>query len=149
MNKKVLEAEKPIDENNFVVRNAKANMWVGIIGAVICGALIIYPSDTSALWVYICFSAFFLLGLSLAIWCAVWKIEVTDNEVYLTTPFVRRKAFTFDRITKIKFKGNDQVNRITVYVDEKNLFTVQSDCRGYLAFIKKLESEHLIAVEYV
>jgi hypothetical protein len=143
--KEVKTAEKSMDLEHFVITQSKLFLVVGIICAVFFLALLIlmtiFPNDTAEWWVYLVFSLFVLLGLSLTFYCATWKIEIDENQIqYSPFPWVKRQ-FLFTDITKVK---NQNQQQIKVYSADKIILKVDWNCRGFNVFKERLEKEQIL-----
>jgi len=148
--KDVAKAEKNMDENNFIMRQPKLFMWVGIVCMLVFGALIIYmsifPNDTAEWWVFLGFFVFVLLGLLLVLVYIIWEIKIEGENIYCKF-LLRRKNFSFSDITKVRIKNpnpqNDQYQQAILYAGTKKILTIESFCRGYSILIKRLKKENI------
>lgn len=147
INREGSKAEKGMDENNFVVRQSKIVMWIGIICALFFGVLIIlmsaFPNDTAQWWVYLIFFLFVILGTVLAVHCMIWALKISGDEIRHTAIFKKEQSISFGDITKVKIKRlqNNQMEEIKVYSHDKKVFSVESYCRGYHILIARLQKE--------
>ena len=148
--KDAAKAEKNMDENNFIIRQPKFFMWIGILCALVFGAALIFmsifPNDTAEWWIYLMFFVFVLLGLLLILVYIIWEIKIEGDNVYFKSLIIH-KNFTFADITKVKIKNpnpqNDQYQQAVLYAGTKRIITVESFCRGYGILIKRLKKENL------
>jgi NADH:ubiquinone oxidoreductase subunit 5 (subunit L)/multisubunit Na+/H+ antiporter MnhA subunit len=139
------KAEKSMDENNFVIREPKIYLWIGIICAVFfCGLFVLmcmFPNDTAEWWTYLVFSLFGISGICLVIYCVVWKLEIKDNQI-IYTPFIgRKRSLIFDDIKKVKLKNGQ---KIVAYGDNnKKLFAVEFTSNGFNILVSRLKKERI------
>ena len=139
---------KEMDICSFTISQGKVVTWIGIIGAMVFLALIvlmtIFPNDTAALWVYIVFSAFILLGVYIAVYSVSWEVNVTGNEIRLRALFKKTKTFTFDQIKTVKVRTHPNYGnqtKLVLYSDTEKLMYVESHCIGYDLFLTRLQNE--------
>jgi len=141
-NKKV---EKSMDENNFVLREPKIYLWIGIICTVFfCGLIVlmcIFPNDTAEWWTYLVFALFGILGIYIIFYCVRWKLEIEGNQI-IYTPFIgKKRSFIFSDIKKIKLKNGQ---KIIAYGDNnKKLFAVEFTSNGFNILVSRLKKERI------
>jgi len=90
------------DEDIFIMRLPKINVWVGVICSVFFMVLftlmIIFPNDTASIWVGIVFIGFAVMGLMLVIISLKWKIFVHKNHIVYITMFGRAYNYEYSEI---------------------------------------------------
>jgi len=139
------KAEKSMDENNFVIREPKIYLWIGIICAFFfCGLIVlmyIFPNDTAEWWTYLVFALFGMLGFYIIFYCVRWKLEIEGNRI-IYTPFIgKKRLFTFDDIKKVKLKNGQ---KIIAYGDNnKKLFAVEFTSKGFNILVPRLKKERI------
>ena len=142
--KEVKKSELNMDENNFVLRQPKIFLWVGIICAGFFSALIVfailYPNETSVWWVYLIFGFFAALGLYLIFYCIRWEIKIEDNQISYTPSIGKKRLFTFDQITNVKYKPGQ---KITAFSGTKKLLSVDFSSKGFNVLAFRLKKEEM------
>lgn len=127
-------------KNLFTVRYGKVNLVVGISCSIFFGGalfwVIFWPNDTVTTMVYVCFAAFFILGIYLIISAIRWKIQVSENELSYCKPLGRRKLIQIKQITRVNVLQNG-----IVIVADKPLIKVESICKGYETLIERFQTE--------
>jgi hypothetical protein len=140
----VKKSEKTMDKSNFAVRQSKIFLWIGIICTVFFFALLMlmtmFPNDTAEWPVYLIFSLFAFLGLCLTFYCFKWKLEVEGNQIIFSPVTGGKTSFGIDHITKVKFSNGQ---KITAYNENKKLFSVESNCRGFNVLVSRLRNEQI------
>lgn len=139
------KSEKNMDENNFVLRQPKIFIWIGVICAIFFCVLIVlmsvFPNDTAEWWVYLVFSFFVILGFFLIFYCVKWELRIEDNQI-IYTPFIGKKIiFTIGNIKKAKLKNGQKI----IAYDDKNkkLFSVEYTCNGFNVLVSRLRREQI------
>jgi len=84
------------------------------------------------------------MGILLIIYYKMWKLKVQNNQISYFPFFGRNKFFTIDSITKVRKKEE----KIIVFSGDKELFSVESSCRGFDAFIARLKKERINVKEF-
>jgi len=96
------------------------------------------------------FSLPLLLGNFLVILWIRWKIKFKDKQIIFTPYLGKKKIFTFDYITLVKYgiiietlKGGRMVQRdyIKAYHENKKLFYLVDTYPGFHALVQKLKDE--------
>jgi len=143
LNKKNKKHEENIDIYNFEVRQSAGTLLIGIICAIFFSFLIALAkftnNETATIWVYLIFSFFTFMGILLMIYYKMWKLKVENNQISYFPFFGRNKFFTVDSITKVRKKEE----KIIVFSGDKELFSVESSCRGFDALIARLKKERI------
>ena len=140
--REVKKSELNMDENNFVLRQPKIFLWVGIVCAAFFSALIvlviIYSDENLVWWISLIFGSFAALGLYLIFYCIRWEIKIEGNQISYT-PFIgKKRQFTFDQITNVKYKPE---KKITAFSGKKKLFTVDFFSKGFNVLAMRLKKE--------
>lgn len=142
--REVKTSEKNMDQNHFEVRQSKIVLVIGIICAVFFSGLIVWmtmiPNDTVNRLVYIFFSLFVILGLFLAVYCAVWKVKIDGSQIIYRQFTGIKKKFAFTDITKVKMKNQQQIK---VYAKDKVIFKVDWNCKGFNVLVERLRNEQI------
>lgn len=146
--KQAQRAEKNMDSNNFVIRQSKIIMWLGIVCIIFFGACLVlmslFPNDTAVLWVYLVFIMFIIFGALLALFSIYWEIRVTGNEIRFSSIFSRGKTFTFADIHRVKLKNpTSPYQYIIIYSRTKRLLRVESTSIGYNILVDRLKQEQI------
>jgi hypothetical protein len=156
--KEARKAEKVMDANDFIIRQPKASLKVYIFVTVfffvlyILSLLGLLDSGIDELkerwWVFLlAMSPFLVFGPFLTVFWYRWKIAVKGNQLTVSTFFGKKKTFTFDYITKVKYSSisrlakTGQINTeyIYAYHEKKKLFTVTSVCAGFQILASRLK----------
>ncbi|MCL2791684.1 MAG: hypothetical protein FWD87_01205 [Spirochaetaceae bacterium] len=142
--REVKNAEKNMDENNFVVRRPKIFLVGVIIFTLAFSALLVYmtvfPDDTMEWWHYLFYSLFVVVGLFLIVFCATWELRIEGNKI-VHTPFIGiKRDFAISNITKVKKHSN---KKISVYAENKKLFSVEFISVGYNVLVSRLKREQI------
>jgi len=120
-----------MSSDNFIVYVPDFVMWVGILGLVFNGALIvlmtIFPNNTAYWWVYVIFLFFMLLGMFFATYAAKCEIKVVNDTIYVTSYIGSKRTADFSEIKMVR-KDNQS---ITAYTSQGKLFTIYSYYIGF------------------
>jgi hypothetical protein len=138
------KSEKIMDENNFILRQPKLVLWIGIICTLFFSALIvlmsIFPNNTAEWWVYLIFSLFVILGFFLIFHCIRWELKIEVNQI-IYTPFIGgKRLFTIDNIKRVKLENGQ---KIIAYDGNKKLFSVEYQCNGFNVLVSRLRKEQI------
>jgi len=131
------ERREGIVRTKYIVKTETLLLCYMVVGVIFFGGLLIFCIvENEELWCTVFFLCFFLLGLSGTVNMAVWKIEVDGEEIKWRSTFGRVRKFRFSDITKCVIKKS---NAIRVYVNDKRLFTIDSniDCGQFMEDIEK------------
>jgi hypothetical protein len=150
---KKLEAE--MDEGDFIIRQPKFALWLGIILTlffVLVQILCTVDANTleDSLLMLACLSPLMLFGLFIvASWCK-WKIIVRGNQITSASLFGKEKTYAFAYITTVKrglvaTKGGD-LDTVIAYHGKKKLFRVTEICTGFNVLASRLESEGVFII---
>ena len=141
--KEVKKSEKLMDENSFTIRHVKPIFWLGVIDVIFFGAAIvlmtIFPNDTAHWVIYLIFSFFAALGFLLIFSYRRWEVKIENNLITYTPLIGEKKSFTFENITRVKYKRNNQ--KITVFNESKKLFSIDFFCIGGNVFASLLKKK--------
>ena len=146
--KDVLNREKNMDENNFVIRQSRVVFWVGIICLFVFSVLIvvisIFPDETVDFFTYAVFSLFLCLGLGLTLHSLSWSVRITGGEMQLNTMFKRGETYTFAMLDKaVMKKQNTPAEQLILYANSKKLFAVDKQYSGYHVLLSRLINEQI------
>ena len=135
------KAEKDLSSDAFTVRPPKIVLWVGIIGVVffvgVIVAMTLFPNDTATWQVYVGFSLFILLPLSLVLYGSKWRIIVNGQQITVV-PLIRKPVtFFFADISNVKHVTSG----IKVYSGGKKMVSIENQCIGYATFLNRLMDE--------
>ena len=92
---------------------------------------------------------FMLLGpICIVLWYR-WKVEVKEKQITACSNFGRKKTFTFDYITAVRYNSNLRftkmgqltIDSIKAYHEQKKLFTVTSIFPGFHTLVSRLKDE--------
>ena len=144
--KEVFNAEKSMDDRNFVVRQSRAVLWVGIVAMLFFGALTVlmaaFPNDTAEPPIYLMFAIFFFLGFFVALHSIFLEVRIEGDEIYYKSLFRSQKKTTFSEISKVRIKDASLTHRsIVLYVGARRFLSVESFCRGSNVLVERLKKE--------
>jgi len=149
IDRKGKNAEKKMDENNFIVRPQRSLLFIGIfICAIIIFGIITYISINrmliiSDLILIIPFILPGLLGIGLIIYCLKCKLIVENNKIKYFPYFGKNIISSIEQIKYFKFKYDNK--KIFAYnEDEKLLFIAMANQNGYKILISRLNKEGLL-----
>jgi len=151
----VKKSEQDMDKENFTLRRTKASLWVGILCSVLFGgfliASLIYPLITSdsriEWWICIGFAVFMSLGIFILLEYFNWQVKIEGNNIFYSN-FLRKKyIYKIDQITKVKFICDISGEKVTVFMGNNKLFSVNISCIGYNLFIACLNRKESIIYE--
>ena len=138
------KAEKKFDENNFVLRPPKLLLFIGIIGVLFFGGLMLIsvlhpdPEERFEFLVYIVLFIFFILSLYIVLYCFLWKLCIENEQIIYYPVFGQNRYFTFKCITKVKIKNNQVLK---AYSGEEKLFSVYHTTVGFDILISRFKNE--------
>ena len=120
------EAISNLSKNHVVLKLPTMYLWVGCIDVSVFTAFIFlmyyYPNDTAALWIYVVFGLFELLGIFLVVATLLWRIDVFRDKNFFVyrTSFGKKHTIKYDDCVSRKFKTNAVVLKTynkTIYID--------------------------------
>jgi hypothetical protein len=147
--REVIKAEKKMDINNFVIKQPKVIMWLGVGCVLVFGAFLvimsIFPNDTADWWVYVIFVLFTLSGAFMVLFCIGWEVKIIGNDIYYKSFFKNKSVFTFDDISCVEMKNPESpFKTIKLYSNtRKKLLTIETICSGSNVFIKRLQQKNI------
>jgi len=142
--------EKKMDKNHFVIRHSKIFTGLGIICILLNGGLIVLmlisPNDTVNGGRYLIVGLFALLGVWLALYGILWKVEVIGNEIRYSGLLKRSSVVPFSMFSKIevKYSGSEQ---LIFYQGNKKVLKIDSVCAGYNLLKSRLQQEGITLVK--
>jgi len=155
------EAQKSgiiMDENDFIVRKPKRDLNLFIVMTIFflflyaISLLSIDYDPVKKLNFALGFFPVLLFGNFLIILWLRWKIIIKDNQITYTPYFGRKKSFTFDYITLVKYgievemqKGGRMVQKdyIKAYREKKTLFYLTDIYPGFHTLVSRLKGENV------
>lgn len=136
-----------LKNEHIIIKLPKVVFVVGCICATVFSTAIVlmtlFPNDTAALWVYLIFIFFVLLGVYLMAIGTVWKMEVFRHEDY----FIYRSIFF--RTYKIKYEDciSYKCTKNTVELITANrtfhIDTIATNYEFFMAMLKKNKVKEL------
>jgi len=152
--KAFLKKEEKTDANNFIIRSPKASLVLFSIFTFISAFIVVFLAAASlinaftTLIVEIVFSFCFLLFLYFLISMIRFKIIINNNQITSLFRLSKKKSFTFDYITTVKFTIMTHRNYIDgalenilieAYHEEEILFSLTPDSPGCNLLISRLK----------
>jgi len=141
--KREKKSELDMDENNFVIRQPKTSLLIGIMLCSISGFGIIAFAlvGLDILFMYLMFSFLFLQGFFTIIYYLRWRLIIENNQITFFPFLKEKKTFSIDEITNVKSNGG---KKLTVFNHNQKLFSVFSTCKGSSVLISRLKKEQNI-----
>ena len=147
---------KTIVANNFTVRQSRRNLWPSMafpITVIINWTPILLTTNNADIFLSILlFMPLSLISfLPIVMWLR-WKIIIQDNQITYTPYFGRKKTFTFDYITTVKYGikmettkyfGNPVRDYIKVYHDKQKLFYLLDTSNGFQPLVSLLKNKNV------
>ena len=145
--------------NNFTVRQLRENLALSMLlpfyAIIQCALLLLKaklrPNNDQALIVVtlIFIPLSLIFSLPVVMWLR-WKIIVKDNQITCTPYFGRKKTFTFDYITTVKYGIKVTITRarqtvvsnyIKAYHEKEKLFYLLDSSNGFQALFSLLKDK--------
>lgn len=149
------EAEKEMDERNFVMRKHKIETWLSLILFPILGAILFYWGLAARIGVAIPVSILmFLGGIGNGIDRLSWEVRIDGNEIHYKS-LLWRKTILFHEIRSVKPRyyfarlHRSEIKKIRLYSDTKKLFSIERQARGYIVFVNRLKEYNVAGAEAI
>jgi hypothetical protein len=147
-------AEKHVNEHNFVLRLTKFNIWISAVCIIIFGGGFILSVsgylDDMDWWFYpvsLIFAVFMIYHFLKSVF---WKLNVDGDDIRYRNFFGYTKAFNFENINQVVVKKNERYSDILkmfVRSNKGKLFTVKIEESGYVGYdllVAQLEKRGLM-----
>ena len=111
------EIIKNLGKEHITLQLSRIYLWVGVWDILVCSTfillMILFPNDTAAIWVFILFILFILLGACIIWGAQIWKVDVFTEEdyfLYRTLPYTTYKILYSDCVN-YKWRNNTLILR--------------------------------------
>jgi len=149
--KKAKKIEKEMNANDFIIRQPKASLILYIVVASLAllaflGTFLTVVEHKDIFIVLIFLPVyFFVFGPFFIIIWIRWKMIIKDKQITYTSYFGKKKTFTFDYITKVKYGTQHgrmgKIDYIKAYHEKKKLFYLSNFFPGFNILFQRLKDE--------
>jgi len=149
------KTEEGMDKGHFLMHYSKQFMWLGVVGKLFFGGMIILglvavlidsddPLRGFLLIMCLLLAPFFLLSTHFFLHSTVWRVEVEGTKIYYRNWYGRIKTFRFEDIKRIDIKEAYFSKKYVLYSEKGKLLAVESICHGFNLFEQRLKEENII-----
>ena len=143
-------AEEKMDEKNFVMRKHKAATYLWLIFLLIIGVAFFFWTDN-----YLFPSIFIPFGILMFLFRISWKVHIDGSEIHYKSmqTLFRRQTISFHGIQRAEAwyqrNARGDAPNIRVYSNNKKLFSVEENTRGYALFVNRLTEANVPGAEAI
>ncbi len=128
--------------NNFIIKYPILLPILMFIISLIFTVIILFMAtigynETASWWVFVIFSIFVLLSLITMYATLRIKIIIVENDIIYFPAFSKKRNFTFDDITSVKYHKQS----VTCYNKKKRIFNIDFMLSGYELFLSRIQNK--------
>ena len=136
-----------LNNEHIIIRLPKAVFLVGCICTTVFATVIVlmtlFPNDTVALWVYVIFIFFVLLGVYLMTIAIIWKMEVFRNEDYFIYRSVFFRTYKINYADCISYKCTKNTVELITTNRTFHIDTIATNYEFFMAMLKKYKVKEI------